>query len=173
MKKSKKWIPIVLPLIAIIMVVLLYFFYPSRYQVGDTIYEGKYFDSAYDAYNDDDTYPYSEIEEDLATININENYAMWIASTDHNEFITAKMSVKNNQYCSLGAYSASKISDCHSTKLEADDTLGDKDMLYSTILPYDEFKNKNDKSIKIEKFNYKNTTYVYAYKVVHKAHNKD
>lgn len=37
------------------MVVLLYFFYPSRYQVGDTIYEGKYFDSAYDAYNDDDT----------------------------------------------------------------------------------------------------------------------
>lgn len=47
------------------MVALLYFFYPSRYQVGDTIYEGKYFDSAYDAYNDDDTYPYSEIEEDL------------------------------------------------------------------------------------------------------------
>ena len=55
MKMTKKRIIIGLFLFIIVIIwIIFYCFYPSKDQVGDEIYSGKYFDSAYDAYKDDD-----------------------------------------------------------------------------------------------------------------------
>lgn len=130
MKMTKKRIIIGLFLFIIVIIwIIFYCFYPSKDQVGDEIYSGKYFDSAYDAYKDDDVYPYSKIEKELATININERFAMWIASTNHNEFIFAKMSLQNNQYCSLCDYAVIKVSNCNDPRLNEENTLGRNDII--------------------------------------------
>ena len=169
MKMTKKRIIIGLFLFIIVIIwIIFYCFYPSKDQVGDEINSGKYFDSAYDAYKDDDVYPYSKIEKELATININERFAMWIASTNHNEFIFAKMSLQNNQYCSLCDYAVIKVSNCNDPRLNEENTLGRNDIIKYTVLPYNKFNKKSDLSIKMQKFDYNNQTYVFAYRIVHK-----
>lgn len=161
----RKYILAGLVLVGVIVGVLTLAFSSISYKDGDIEYNSKYYDSAYDAYENDDPYPLSEIENELATIVVNENNAIWIVSTDNDEFIFVKMSVKNNQYCSLGRYTVDEISNCHSSELDTEYTLGKKDILKFTVLPYSEFKHKDDKSIKLEKFDYNNQTYVFAYKI--------
>lgn len=65
-------------------------FSSSKYQVGDYIYEGKYFDTAYDAFVDSGGCSEYELGEELATIKVTNDFAVWIASTKTHEFMLVK-----------------------------------------------------------------------------------
>lgn len=159
----RKYVAIILGVLAVIVGVLTFYFSSPKYQIGDDIIVGEYVNTAYDAYiNSGGCHEY-ELGEELATIPVTNNYAIWIASTKINEFMLVKMSTKNGKYCSLDDFTIIKIKDCNTPKLEREITLGEEKLLQYTIFPTSDFKNKKD--IVTEEFNYKNKSYVFAYKI--------
>ena len=160
----RKYISIVLVILAVIAGVYSFFFSSPRYQILDDIIVGTYFDTAYEAYLDSDGCSGFEVDEELATIDINNDFAVWIASTKTNEFIVLKMRLKNGQYCSLGNYIITKIKDCNSPELEREFTLGEEKWLHFTILPSSDFQ--KGENIKTKSFIFKNKSFVFAYRIV-------
>ena len=65
-------------------------------------------------------------------------------------------------------YAVIKVSNCNDPRLNEENTLGRNDIIKYTVLPYNKFNKKSDLSIKMQKFDYNNQTYVFAYRIVHK-----
>lgn len=160
----RKYVAIILAVLAVIVGVLTFYFSSPKYQIGDDIIVGEYVSTAYDAFINSGGCPEYEVDEELATIPITNNYAIWIASTKTNEFMLVKMSLKNSKYCSLDDFAIIKITDCNISELERDFTLGKEKLLQYTICPTSDFKQK--KSIAKESFLYKDKSFVFAYKIV-------
>lgn len=160
----RKYIAIVLVILAMVAGVLTFCFSSPKYQIGDNIIEGKYLNTAYDAFMNSGGCPEYEVYEELATIPITKNYAIWITSTKTDEFMLVKMSLKNGKYCSLDDFTIIKITDCNISELEREFTLGKEKLLQYTICPTSDFKQKKD--IVNEGFLYKDMSFVFAYKIV-------
>ncbi len=160
----RKYVLLIIAVLAVIVGILGFFFSSPKYQIGDNIIEGKYLDTAYEAFVDSDGCPEYEFENDLATIDINNNFAIWIASTKTREFMLVKMSIKDGKYCSLDDFTIIKIKDCNTSKLERENTLGDKKLLQYSIVPSVDYKAM--KNVKTENFIYKNKPFVFAYRIV-------
>lgn len=163
----RKYIAIVLVILAMVAGVLTFLFSSPRYQIGDYIFEGKYLDTAYDAFIGSGGCPEYELDEELATITVTNNFAVWITSTKTDEFMLVKMSLKNGQYCSLDSFKIIKIADCNISELEKEFTLGEEKLLLFTICPSSEFKKED---VITERFFYKNKSFVFAYKIVDNPH---
>lgn len=162
----RKYVFCVLVILAVIAGIFEFLFSSPRYQILDDIIVGTYFDTAYEAYLDSDGCSEFEVDEELATIDINNDFAVWITSTKTNEFMLLKMRLKNGQYCSLNNCTIIKIKDCNISELEREFTLGKEKLLQYTILPSSDFQKGNDSSIKTNNFIYNDKSYVLAYKIV-------
>ena len=160
----RKYVLLIIAVLAVIVGVLGFFFSSPKYQIGDEIIEGKYLDTAYEAFMDSGGFPEFEFENDLATIDIDDNFAIWIASTKTDEFMLVKMSIKDGKYCSLDDFTIIKIKDCNTSKLERENTLGGEKLLQYSIIPSADYK--TEENVKTESFIYKNKPFVFAYKIV-------
>lgn len=160
----RKYVLLTIAVLAVIAGILGFFFSSPKYQISDNIIEGKYLDTAYEAFVDSGGFPEYEFESDLATIDINNSFAVWIASTKTNEFMLVKMSIKDGKYCSLDDFTIIKIKNCNTSKLERENTLGDKKLLKYSIIPSADYE--PIENVKTENFIYKNKSFVFAYKIV-------
>lgn len=159
----RKKILILLVVLTLIAGVLSLLFSSSKYQVGDYIYEGKYFDTAYDAFVDSGGCSEYELDEELATIKVTNDFAVWIASTKTHEFMLVKMSLKNNQYCSLDDYYIISITNCNDPELVRSFTLGESGSLLYTICSPTESSNNDAMT---ESFYYKGKKYLFLYEII-------
>ncbi len=160
----RKYILCILVIFATIAGIFTLFFSSPKYQIGDNIIEGKYLDTAYEAFIDSGGCPEYELNKELATIIVNDNFAVWIASTKTEEFMLVKMSLKNEQFCSLDDFAIITITNCNIPELEREFTLGEERLLQYTIIPASDFK--NEENIKTKNFIFENKSYVFAYKII-------
>lgn len=162
----RKLVLCVLVILAVTVSIFTFFFSSPKYQIGDNIIEGKYLDTAYEAFINSGGCPEFEFKSELATVDVNNEFAIWIASTETDEFMLVKMSLKKGQYCSLDDFTIIKITDCNIYKLEREFTLGKDKSLQYTIIPYNKFKKEENTSIKTNNFIYNNKSFVFVYKIV-------
>ena len=160
----RKYVLLIIVILAVIAGIWSFFFSPPKYQIGDKIFVGRYVDTAYEAFMDSDDVDEGEFEKDLATIDITNSFAIWIASTKTDEFMLVKMSIKDGKYCSLDDYSIIKIKDCNVPDLDMENTLGDKKLLQFTIIPSSDYREMEN--VKTEEFIYRNKSFVFAYRIV-------
>jgi hypothetical protein len=163
----RKYVAVVLFCLAIISGVFTLLFSSPKYQIGDKILVGRYCDTAYEAFIDSDGCPECEFKEDIATVNVNNDFAVWISSTKDKELMLVKMKMKEGKYCSLDDFTIIKIKDCNSSKFEREFTLGEEKLLLYTICPSSDFKNED---VRTEKFIYNNKSFIFAYKIVHNSY---
>ena len=162
----RKYIAVVLVCLAIIAGVFTLLFSSPKYQIGDEIFVGKYCDTAYEAFIDSGGCPEYDFKEELATVNINNSFAVWISSTKTDEFMLVKMRTEDGKYCSLDDFTIIKIKDCNNSALEREFTLGEEKLLLYTICPFSDLK--SEKNVNINNFICKNCSFVFAYKIIDK-----
>lgn len=163
----RKYVSIILVILAVTVGVFTFFFSSSKNQIGDYILEGDYFNTAYDAFIKSGGCSEYEFSKELATVKVTNNFAIWITNTKTNEFMLVKMSLKNGQYCSLDDFIIIKTTDYSISQLEREFSLGEEKSLLFTICPSSDFK--EEESIKTASFDFKNKSFVFAYKVVDKT----
>lgn len=143
MNKSKKGLISLLIIIAVL--VLAFLFIPAgKLQIGNNIIYGDYYDTAYDAYlhNDEPV----DIKKEIATVEVTDNYAVWLANTDTNELFVSLMDIKDGKYCSFGNFYCYgyDTSDFKSTNISLDsDFQAENDIIKWEIVPESVYEKSN------------------------------
>jgi hypothetical protein len=166
-KDKKKKIILPIALIVFVIAVVGIALQPNFLQIGDKVISDTYYDTAYEAYNNDDCD--FNIKGEITTININSNYAYWIAYTTDKMLVTAKMAKQDGKYFSLGdaGFSSEKTLANNQAKLEDSDTLGDDTINY-IIVSKDKYENSDlpKGNYHTDTFEFNKTSYVFVYEVV-------
>lgn len=143
MNKSKKGLMSLL--IIIVVLVLAFLFIPAgKLQIGNNIIYGDYYDTAYDAYLHNEEF--AVIKKEIATVDVTDNCAVWIAETDENEMLVSLMDIKDGKYCSFGnAYCYEyDTSDFKSTNISLDsDFQARNDIIKWEIVPESVYEKSN------------------------------
>lgn len=143
MNKSKKGLISLIIIIAVL--VLAFLFIPAgKLQIGNNVIYGDYYDTAYDAYlhNDESVV----IKKEIATVDVTDNCAVWLAETDENEMYVSLMDIKDGKYCSFGnAYCYHyDTSDFKSANISLDsDFQAKNDIIKWDILPESVYEKSN------------------------------
>ena len=143
MNKSKKGLISLIIIIAVL--VLAFLFIPAgKLQIGNNVIYGDYYDTAYDAYlhNDESVV----IKKEIATVDVTDNCAVWLAETDENEMYVSLMDIKDGKYCILGnAYFYHyDTSDFKSANISLDsDFQAKNDIIKWDILPESVYEKSN------------------------------
>lgn len=172
MKEKKKIVPIIAFIVLIIAIVGIAL-QPNYLQIGDNVVSDRYYDTAYEAYEHEDSSMSVDIKEEITTVNINNKFAVWFAVSDDNYLATLKMALKDGKYFSLGdacLYSEKTLNNSSNntpSSLEDEMTL-DKEMLVYEILPEEKYEKSPlaKKNYDTEYFTYNKKDYVFIYEVV-------
>lgn len=143
MNKSKNRL---IALIVIVVVLILAFLLipAGKLQIGNNIVYGDYYDTAYDAYLHNDEYV--EIKKEIATVEVTDNCAVWLAETDTNEMFVSLMDIKDGKYCSFGnaCCYAYDTSDFKSTNISLDsDFEVEEEIIKWEIVPESVYEKSN------------------------------
>lgn len=172
MKEKKKIVPIIAFIVLIIAIVGVAL-QPNYLQIGDNVVSDRYYDTAYEAYEHNDSSMSVDIKEEITTVNINNKFAVWFAVGDENALVLIKMALKDGKYFSLGdtcLYSEKTLNNSSNnipSSLEDEMTL-DKELLKFEILREEKYEKSPlaKKNYGTEYFTYNNKDYVFVYEVV-------
>lgn len=172
MKAKKKIVPIIAFIVLIIAIVGVAL-QPNYLQIGDNVVSDRYYDTAYEAYEHNDSSMSVDIKEEITTVNINNKFAVWFAVGDENALVLIKMALKDGKYFSLGdtsLYSEKTLNNSSNnipSSLEDEMTL-DKEMLKFEILKEEKYEKSPlaKKNYDTETFTYIGKNYVFVYTVV-------
>ena len=109
------------------------------------------------------------IKEEIITIDINSEFALWFAASADNELALVKMAVQNGKYFSLGdvsIYSENTLKQ-NTASLDGGFSLGNDTLRY-IILPEAKYKQSSleKENYNTEYFEFIDDSYVFVYEVV-------
>lgn len=164
--KKKKIIPII-ALIVLVIAIIGMVLQPNFIQIGDYVASDTYYDTAYEAYKKTDDR--LNIKEEIITIDINSEFALWFAASEDNELALVKMAVQNGKYFSLGDVSIYSENTLKQNIASLDDgfSLGNDTLRY-IILPEAKYKQSSleKENYNTEYFEFIGDSYVFVYEVV-------